>query len=681
MVYIPLKINPGVDVVSTPLLAEAKWVETTNCRFFQGKVQANGFFQRLTSNIPRGVCRGLFPWSDTSGNLYIAEGTNEELAVFNNGSLYDITPYSGTVENLSGPYTTVNTHTAVTITDASAQAVAGNFINIVSYTWIENLLLQGVYEIQTVGSGNFTITAPIAASGSTTAGKTSLFTTTMSSRSVQVTLNNHGFIVGNIYTVFISTVVGGITLYGQYVVDTYIDADNFTIQATVAASSSTTGYENSDDIRIQYLLPNGLISQGSVVGYGQMPYGIGPYGLGIQESYLPLRQWFFGAWGSDLIAQPTNGGIFVWNPANGYFSNPAMIISEAPAYNTASFVAASQQQIIALGAQDSISGLQDPMLIRWCDVADYTDWTASTTNQAGSFRLSHGSRIIGGLQIGLQGLIWTDIGLWSMQYIGFPLVYGFTEIAEGCGLISARAMCVLGNAVIWMSQKGFFIYSGGTVSPIPCPLWDLIFNNLDLQQVDKITCAPNSAFNEASWHLPSASGAGENDSIFKINMQDGSWDYSTGSNAQIYVRTAWVDQSVIGPPMGVDLASILQQAETGTSGDGQEIVSSARTGWFKLSDGLDIMSLERILPDFVTTGNPTLSMSVFIASYPGDVPTQYGPFAAFEDNILQEYFIVRSRSRLAAVQIDCTSGTNETVSDFWRLGECLVKAFPAGRRP
>ena len=151
----------------------------------------------------------------------------------------------------------------------------------------------------------------------------------MSSRSVQVTLDNHGFVVGGIYTVFISTTVGGVTLYGQYVVATYIDANNFTITATIAASSSTTGYENSDLVRIQYLLPNGMISQGGIAGYGQMPYGIGPYGLGIQENYLPLRQWFFGAWGSDLIAQYTNGAIYVWNPANGYWGNAATVISQS----------------------------------------------------------------------------------------------------------------------------------------------------------------------------------------------------------------------------------------------------------------------------------------------------------------------------------------------------------------
>ena len=117
MAYVPLKVNPGANVVKTALLLEAGWSETTNIRFFQGCAQLNGFFQRLTSQIPRGVCRGLFPWSDTSGNLYIAEGTSSELAVYNNGTLYDITPYSGTVENLSGPYTTVSTQHAVTIAE------------------------------------------------------------------------------------------------------------------------------------------------------------------------------------------------------------------------------------------------------------------------------------------------------------------------------------------------------------------------------------------------------------------------------------------------------------------------------------------------------------------------------------------------------------------------------------
>lgn len=679
MDFVPLKLKPGVDVVSTPLLLEAGFALSTNVRFFQGKVQQNGFFQRLTSQVAMGVCRGLFPWADTSGNQYIAEGTTSELAVINNGTMYNITPVMGTVENLSTPFTTGLNSTTVTITDASNQALAGNYININCYASVANLVLQGIYQIQSVGVGNFTITVPVAATSATTGGVTSEFTTTNTTRTVKVTLNNHGYTTGQVYTVFISTLVGGVTLLGQYVVGTVIDADNFDITAAAAATSTTSGFENNDEVQIQYLLSTGLISRGGIAGYGQMPYGLGPYGLGEQVDYLPLRQWFFGSWGSFLIAQYTNGGIYYWNPAGGFYSNPAVLITQAPLFNTASFVAMAQQQIIALGAQDSVDGLQDPMLIRWCDVADFTDWTATVTNQAGSFRLPKGSRIVGGIQIGLQALIWTDIGVWSMQYIGYPLVYGFTEIAEGCGLIAARAMGVLGNVIIWMSQKGYFIYSGGVVTPLPCPLWDLIFKNLDLQQVDKITGAPNSAFTEFSWHLPSASGSGENDTVVKINLIDGSWDYSNGDNAQIYVRTAWTDQSVIGPPMGVDLAGLLQQAETGSSADGNPIVSSVRSGWFKLQDGLAIIFLERIIPDFVTTGSPNLTISVFTANYPSDTPNQIGPF-----NVLNtEYIIIRSRTRLAAIQIDCTSSAplGSDVGAFWRLGEPLLKAFPTGQRP
>lgn len=673
MSYLPLKVQAGVDTVSTPMLAEAKWVASTNIRFFQGKIQQNGFFQRLTSNIPRGVCRGIFPWADTTGNQYIAEGTTQELAVINNGNIYDITPVIAT-SNLGTPMTTVASSTTVTIADVASEAIEGNWVNINTATSISNLLIQGPFQIQTVGVNEFTITVPSAPSGSVASGGlTALFTTTSASSDILVTLANHGLSVGDIYTVHVSTTVATIVIYGMYVVTSVVDASNFHITGSSNAGSSTTGRENGGNVQVQYLLASGLASTGGTSGYGQMSYGLGPYGLGQFDAYLPLRQWSFGAWGSFLMASPTNGAIYVWMPSGGFFSNPATAIGSAPALNTVIFIAMAQQQIVALGAQDSVTGDQDPMLVRWCNVADYTDWTASVSNQAGSFRLPKGSRIIGGTQTSLQGLIWTDLALWSMQYIQPPLVYGFTQISDGCGLIAARAYGILANAVIWMGIKGFFLYAGGTVTPIPCPLWDTIFNNLDLQQVDKITCAPNSSFTEVSWHIPSASGDGENDTNIKVNLLDGSWDYSNGDDAAVYIRTAWTDQSIIGPPMGVDLNSILQQAETGSQADTNPLVSSARTGWFKLQEGLLIMSIERVIPDFVINGSPTLTISIFTVNYPDDTPVEYGPFTVTSAT---QYIIVRARARLAALQIDCSS----TSGAFWRLGECLIKTYQTGRR-
>lgn len=673
MPFLPVRIRPGVNVEQTPLLLEAGWASSLNIRFFQGLLQQIGFFQRLTNNKPRGVCRGLFPWADTAGNQYIAEGTTEELAVINNGNLYDVTPITDS-SDLVTPFTT-NATTTVTVTDAADVAIAGNWININTESSVSNLLLQGPYQIQSVGSGDFTITVPIAAGTSTTGGLTALFTTTNTSSDVLVTLNNHGLSSGSVFTVHVSTAVGGITFYGMYVVGTVVDANNFHINGGVAAGSSASGRENSGNVQIQYLLPSGLSSAGGIAGYGQVGYGTGPYGLGEQVSYLPLRQWSFGAWGSFLIASYTNGAIYVWMPSGGFFSNPAAVIAEAPNANTWVLIAISEQQIVALGAEDSLSSTQDPLLIRWCDVADYTDWAASTTNQAGSFRLPRGSRIVSGLQTALQLLIWTDLGLWTMQYIQPPLVYGFNQIADGCGLIAARAFASMGNVVPWMSQKGFFMYAGGGVAPIPCPIWDIIFGNLNTTQVDKITCAPNSSFSEVAWHLPSASGEGENDVIVKVNLIDGSWDYSNGANAQIYVRTAAYDQSVIGPPMGVDLNSILQQSETGVDGDGQAVVSSARTGWFKMQDGLFIMSLERLIPDFITEGTPNLTISVFVVNYPDDTPVQYGPYPV---NASSRYIIVRARGRFVAFQVDCTSSA--TTGSFYRWGEPLALIYPAGSR-
>lgn len=169
-------------------------------------------------------------------------------------------------------------------------------------------------------------------------------------------------------------------------------------------------------------------------------------------------------------------------------------------------------------------------------------------------------------------------------------------------------------------------------------------------------------------------GGGENDTVIKLNLIDGSWDYSNGANAQVYVRTAWTDQSIIGPPMGVDLNSLLQQAEIGDSANGLPLLSMVRSGWMKLQDGLEKVSIERLIPDFVIEGSPDLLVSVYTANYPGDTPVL---IQQVQVTSTTEYIIIRGRARLAAIQVDCTS----TSGSFWRLGEMLAKIYQTGRGP
>ena len=187
------------------------------------------------------------------------------------------------------------------------------------------------------------------------------------------------------------------------------------------------------------------------------------------------------------------------------------------------FVAAPQQQTFAWGAYSATLGDQDPLLLAWCDVANITDWTANVNNQAGSFRLSSGSSIIGATWFGVVGLIWTDVDLWAANYIGFPLVYGFQRIAQNCGLVSRQAWAILGTAVIWMGQNDFFSYDGGAVHIIPCSVRDFVFNTID--RTKNIHADSNSYENEVTFRFCQNGSNGKCNAYAKWSPSGGgAWD-------------------------------------------------------------------------------------------------------------------------------------------------------------
>lgn len=669
--FSPLTLKPGVEVEKTPLYAESLWSTTGLVRFFNGLLQKLGGWLRLTGTALAGTCRGIIAWQDTTGTQYIGAGTEQRLYVVSGGTAYDITPLQHT-SNLATPFTTTIGSNSVKVTDAGFTPAVGDWVNVLTQASVGGIVLYGPYPVATsLSSTEYTILAEDLAAASGGGGLTAKFYTTNTSSTVKVELVNHGLVATTVFTVPVSLTVGGLTIFGDYLVDSVIDDDNFNIIVVGAASSTTSAFENTGNVRIEYLISSGAATAVPYNAYSIGVYGAGAYGFGSGGTTV-IRQWSLSAWGSFLISSPTNGPVYVWTPASGFVANPSTLITQAPAYNTQVMLVMPQQQLVALGAQDPITTYQDPLLIRWCDVGDYTVWTPSSLNQAGSFRLPRGSKIVGGIQANNQVLIFTDLGVWAMQYIGYPLVYGFNEIGVGCGLLSMRSVQVVGDKVYWASQKGMFVYAGGSITPIPCPVWDKFFGDLNVAQADKITSSPNSSFSEAGWYYPSES-ATENDSHISVCTIDGSWTYDQGSDATSYVRTAWFDQSVVGPPIGVDLSGIIQQHEVSVDADGSAMTSTARTGWFKLQSGSTYISLERIIPDFILEGtNASVSFTVYVADYPEDTPRTYGPYTVTSST---KYVIIRARGRIASIEINCS-----TLGTFWRLGQPLIKTLMSGRR-
>ena len=663
-------LRPGINTEKSQLLNESGFSSSQLIRFFQGILQKLGGWSRIVNTTLVGTCRGLFAWADLTGVGYIAAGTEQRLQVWNAGQLYDITPIRKT-DNTTTPFSTISGSNLITATDPANGVVVGDWVNILTSTAVGGIVLKGFYLVTSVLSGNnyqFLAASP-ATSTVVSGGATASFATSVGSNVITATLANHGLSTNGVFTVSVSTTVATIVIFGDYIV-TVLNANQFTLVAAGSASGTTSGYENGGDVRIQYLLPSGLLTSVPAVGYGIGGYGLGPYGIGSTSGAISyLRQWSFGAFGRILIANPNFGGIYAWDPDSGLSMNYAAIISAAPSIATGIFIAMMQQQIIAYGITDPNTGQQDPMLIGWCDVANYNVWTANVNNQAGTYRLPRGSRIVGGIQGPQYAMHWTDLGVWLQQYIGFPLVYGFNEVGQGCGLLSMRCVGVLGGKVYWLSINQFYYYNGQSVTPLPCSVWDVIFLGADFANQDKFLLAPDSHFNEFFLFYVSNTGSGEVDSYVKYQEVDNVWDYGK------MIRTAWFDQNDVlaNNPIGVDGNGIIQQHENGSDDDGSPMISSATTGWIKISDGLLYIFIERIIPDFVAAAGTNIQITVSMADYPDDTPRTYGPFTWIAGTT--EYIIVRGRGRLAKIQIS-SSG----LGSFWRLGECLYFGSPTGRR-
>lgn len=401
------------------------------------------------------------------------------------------------------------------------------------------------------------------------------------------------------------------------------------------------------------------------------------------EVSIVATTWDLNNWGSDLVALAVGdsiginygGGetvalpqpIYYWDSVNKPSSAAAM--GNGPWNSTGFFIAMPQRQVVAWGC--SFTTTPDPLLIAWCDINDFTDWTPQVVNQAGSFRIASGSRIVGALQFPQQALVWTDIELWSMQYQGQPYVYGFNKIGIGCGLLARRAVCSQNGFIYWMGQSQIYMLSGNGIQPLPCPIWDVAFQDLDLANVDKITAGSNALFQEIAWYYPIQGGNGEVSNYIKFNTLTQTWDYG------VLGRSAWTDESCLGQPIGFDPGSgFIYQHEISPDADGAAILSTVTTGYFAIADGDMMTTIDQVWPDmkwghFGESQTANVQITFNSVDYPGQTPKTYGPYTVTENTT---YISPRIRDRLISITV-----SSSDVGSFWRWGNIRYRFQTDGR--
>lgn len=758
MPHASLKLIPGVDQNKTLTLNEAAISESQLIRFVPdrtlgGIVQKLGGWQKFYMNTVGSTVRALWAWEDTNANSYLAVGAEGEplggggtLQIIQSGGSTDITPQTAEY-NVPVSFSTTAGSNIVTITHNGSNISDYDVVDIRTHISVGGIILFGQYRCFAVSANTYQIEAYnlllepyVATSTVVNGGAVPVFTLSSGSDFVNVTLANNNFIAGQSFPILIATSVAGVTLYGNYVIQQIVDANNFIISATTQASTiavlgasgtgtnatlthtnvttfvinstitvanvNPSGYDGTHIVNastagsVSYLsnvtasyVANGTISGSFSVpensgqanflyqkGIGPLPggtgYGIGPYGAGgygtgippVQGQGTPINadDWTLDNWGEILIANPINGPIYAWNPTTG--DPVAQVIPDAPVLNHGIFVAMPQRQIIAWGT--TFTGIHDPLLIRWCDVNNYNIWTGLITNQAGSYRIPKGSKIIQCIQGPQQGLIWTDLALWAMQYSGPPYVYQFNEIGTNCGLIGRKAAGTMNGGVFWMGQSQFFKTMGAGVEPIRCPIWDVAFQDLDRDHVDNIRIATNSRFLEVSWFFPTTGSNGENTNYVKYNIALDQWDYGTLG------RTAWINESVLGPPIGAATNQYIYQHETSPDADGQAMDSYFQTGYFVLNEADVKMFVDQVWPDmkwgyYNDTQAANILLTFYVADYPGDTPIAYGPFTLTQAT---KFITPRFRGRLVSIKIE-----SNDIGTWWRLGNIRYRYQEDGK--
>ncbi len=634
-----LQFQPGINRETTSYTNEGGWFDGDKVRFRQGFPEKIGGWSKLGSTSFLGSCRALWPWRTLNLDGYIGVGTHLKYYAEYGQGYYDITPIRSTTAAGDVTFSASNGSSTITVSDPSHGAVVNDFVT-----------FSGAASL----GGN--ITAAVLNQEYQIVSITDSSTYTVQARTVGA--------------------ISSVTVNGQY------------SPTPVVANSSDSGNGGSSVIG-KYQINVGLDT--SVVGTG---WGAGTWSRGTWNSAASvdlitdtLRVWTHGNFGENLLINVMNGGIYYWQPSGGLTNNPAVAISSLAGANTAPTIATKvlvsdvDRHVIAFGCDPLNNiGTQDPLLIRFSDQENVVDWFPTPENTAGDLRLGSGSKIVTAVETRQQILVFTDVSLHAMQYIGPPFTFGINMISENTTIRSPIAVAAVEDTVYWMGKNEFYVYNGG-VQTLPCSVKDYVFSDFNSAQAEKCFAAVNSSFSEVWWFYPSSS-SDNNDRYVVYNYLQRVWYYGT------MVRTAWIDRGVEENPIAAARDGYLYNHEVGFD-DGSTTPASAITSYiessqFDIGEGDNFSFVRRLIPDLTfrssTALPPTANFTLKARNFPGGAYLQNNSKAVEKTaSVPVEQFTqdahVRLRGRSVAVRVDSNStGTG------WRLGSPRIDVRSDGRR-
>jgi hypothetical protein len=624
-----LQFRPGVNRETTSYANEGGWYDCDKVRFRFGVPEKIGGWQKKSGTTFLGTCRALHPWVALDGSQYLGVGTHLKYYIDEGGGYNDITPIRDTTAAGDVTFAAVNGSSTLTVTDSNHGALQNDFVTF---------------------------------SGAVTLGG-----------NITATVLNQEYQISNIVNA-----------------NTYEIIAKDTSGATVVADGSDTGNGGAAVVGA-YQINTGLDTTIVGTGWSAGTWGRGTWGSGssISATGDQLRIWSHDNFGEDLIINVRNGGLYYWDKSTQSVPfTRAVELSQLSGADATTPTIAKQvivsdrdRHVLAFGCdpQDNI-GVQDPLLIRFSGQENPLIWEALPTNTAGDLRVGSGSQIVCAIETRQQTLVFTDVSVHTMQFIGPPFTFGINQISENTTIMGPLSAAAVDDIVLWMGQEEFYIYNG-SVQKLPCSVRSYVFDDFNLGQAEKVTCGTNSSFSEVWWFYCSAS-SDDLDRYVVYNYAEQAWYYGQ------LTRTCWLDRGINQNPIAAGRDGYLYLQEFGND-DGSAnpptaINSYIESSQIDIGDGENFVFMRRLIPDvtFIGSASPTPVVDFILearnfpgANYLQTTTNNVARTATVPIEQFTEQVNLRLRGRSFALKIQSTdTGVN------WRLGAPRVDIRPDGRR-
>jgi len=606
----------GVNKEGTNYSNENGWFDADKVRFRKGKPERIGGWTKNTEDSFIGTCRKIYPYKSVDGTNFTVLGTHQKLYIQQGEKLNDITPIRATTTN-------------------------------------------GI-----------------------------LFAATDGSSTITATDDDHGAVIGDFVTISGAATLGGLitaaVLNQEYQIVSVPSVDTYTFTATATANSSDTGNGGSG-VDGAYQLNVGLDVYVESTGWGSGIWGAGTFGSSSSlSSANQLRLWSLDNFGDDAVANIRADGIFYWDKSSGASARATNISALANASNVPTIAlqvmtSDVDRHVIAFGCNTIGSTALDPLLVRFSDTESIVDWTPTATNQAGGVQLSQGSVIVAAIRTRQEIIIFTDVGLVSMRFVGSPFVFSFTEVAEGFSLISPNAVVNADSKLFFMDRGGFYIYSG-RVQRLPCTVLDYVLSDINYGQSYKIFGAVNSLANEIMWFYPSGNSL-EVDKYVLYNYLENVW--SIGTTTDNFVRTAWNEAHFSDFPIAASKNSsevninYLYNHEDGHGDEANSFTAYIESSDFDLQpDGDHFLQIQKLIPDIQFRNQSSTSDTVSFVIKGRNYPLEsLSTLQTIDVTPNSTFSNTRARSRQCALRV-----TNSSSDYGWRLGDLRLDIRPDGKR-